>query len=408
MASRIRCASPPASVPAGAVQREVVEADVEQEPQPLVDLLEHPLGDLRSRSVELERRAGTRRTRRSAARRPRRSTRPADGHRQDLGLEPGAAAGRAGHLAHVALVPLAGCVALGLGVPALDERDRRPRSWCSTSARGRSGSGSGRAPGRRWPCRIAFCASGREPLATACRCRSRASSASASQQPAEVVAGRGRRPTARSRPRRGSAPGRGRPAPGRPPSGCRARCTPGRRRTAQLNENDRGSSSSKRAGRRWGRRGARRSCRSRCGSSSGRSTKSRMTRPPARPSAVSTESVSRRLAARLDREPVDDHLDGVLLLLLQLSAARSAGARRRRPGPGSSPWSAARGTGRRTRPCAPRTTGASTWNRVPSAHLEHPVDDLLRGLPGDRLARRSGSAAGRCGRRAAGGSRRPR
>ena len=27
-------------------QREVVEADVEQEPEPLVDLLEHPLGDL--------------------------------------------------------------------------------------------------------------------------------------------------------------------------------------------------------------------------------------------------------------------------------------------------------------------------------------------------------------------------
>ena len=35
--------------------------------------------------------------------------------------------------------------------------------------------------------------------------------------------------------------------------------------------------------------------RSRCGSSSGRSTKSRITRPPARPSAVSTESVIRCL-----------------------------------------------------------------------------------------------------------------
>src|SRR3712207_5421305 len=39
--------------------------------------------------------------------------------------------------------------------------------------------------------------------------------------------------------------------------------------------------------------------RSRCGSSSARSTKSRTTSPPARPSAVSTESVSRRLALSL-------------------------------------------------------------------------------------------------------------
>ena len=53
------------------------------------------------------------------------------------------------------------------------------------------------------------------------------------------------------------------------------------------------------------------------GSSSGRSTKSNTTRPPASPSAVSTESVSRRLALALDGEPVDDDLDGVLLLLVQ-------------------------------------------------------------------------------------------
>ena len=41
----MRCASPPASVPDDAVEREVVEADVEQELQPLVDLLDHALGD---------------------------------------------------------------------------------------------------------------------------------------------------------------------------------------------------------------------------------------------------------------------------------------------------------------------------------------------------------------------------
>ena len=47
----------------GAVQREVVQADVDQEPQPLVDLLEHPLGDLLVAGVELHLAAGTRRSR---------------------------------------------------------------------------------------------------------------------------------------------------------------------------------------------------------------------------------------------------------------------------------------------------------------------------------------------------------
>ena len=66
----------------------------------------------------------------------------------------------------------------------------------------------------------------------------------------------------------------------------------------ELKLNDRGSSSSND---RSSYRQARCSeyIRSRCGSSSGRSTKSRMTTPPARPSAVSTESVSRRRAVSL-------------------------------------------------------------------------------------------------------------
>ncbi len=55
----MRCASPPASVPAGAVEGEVVQADVDEERQPLVDLLEHPLGDLRLAVGEVEARAGT-------------------------------------------------------------------------------------------------------------------------------------------------------------------------------------------------------------------------------------------------------------------------------------------------------------------------------------------------------------
>src|SRR6201994_67117 len=63
----------------------------------------------------------------------------------------------------------------------------------------------------------------------------------------------------------------------------------------ELNENERGSSSSND---RSSYRQARCSeyIRSRCGSSSGRSTKSRTTTPPDRFSAVSTESVSLRRA----------------------------------------------------------------------------------------------------------------
>ena len=47
----------------------------------------------------------------------------ADEHGERLGLEAGALADRARHLAHVALVALAAPVGVGLGVPALDERD---------------------------------------------------------------------------------------------------------------------------------------------------------------------------------------------------------------------------------------------------------------------------------------------
>ena len=46
-----------------AVEREVVQADVDQEPQPLVDLLEHPLGDLLVAGVELQLARGSPRSR---------------------------------------------------------------------------------------------------------------------------------------------------------------------------------------------------------------------------------------------------------------------------------------------------------------------------------------------------------
>ena len=105
-----------------AVEREVVEADVDEEAQPLVDLLEDPLGDLLVARVELQLAQEVRAV--------------ADGHRGDLGdgllhhrdreddrLQARALTGGAGHLAHVALEALAAGVALGLAVPPLDERD---------------------------------------------------------------------------------------------------------------------------------------------------------------------------------------------------------------------------------------------------------------------------------------------
>ena len=92
-------------------QREVVEADVEQEAEPGVDLLRDPLGDHPVALGELERREELGRL--------------ADRHVAHLGdvevvdrdgerrrLQSGAAARRARHLAHVALVLLAPPVAL--------------------------------------------------------------------------------------------------------------------------------------------------------------------------------------------------------------------------------------------------------------------------------------------------------
>ena len=45
LARRMRCASPPREAGAGAVEREVVEADVEQEPEAALDLAERALAD---------------------------------------------------------------------------------------------------------------------------------------------------------------------------------------------------------------------------------------------------------------------------------------------------------------------------------------------------------------------------
>ena len=109
----MRCASPPANVPAERDRREVVEADVEQEAEAGVDLLRHPLGDQPVALAELERRRGTWPTRRSAMSQTSAMLLVVDRDRQRRRLQPRAAARRARHLAHVALVLLAAPVALG-------------------------------------------------------------------------------------------------------------------------------------------------------------------------------------------------------------------------------------------------------------------------------------------------------
>ena len=99
------------------VEAQVVEADVEQELHPGPDLPEHPVGDEMIPLGQLQ-----------AVHRPGgvpqgqvaelEDVAPGDRHRQALGLEPGPPAGRAGHLAHVALDGLPGVIGLGLGVAA--------------------------------------------------------------------------------------------------------------------------------------------------------------------------------------------------------------------------------------------------------------------------------------------------
>ena len=88
------------------------------------------------------------------------------------------------------------------------------------------------------------------------------------------------------------------------------------------------------------------------------------------------------LDAGAAHEPVDDHLDRVVLVPGEPAAASEIDELAVDPGPGVAllrqllehpSYS----------PFRPRTTGASTWNRVPRRQLEDAVDDLLRGLARD-------------------------
>jgi hypothetical protein len=86
-----------------AVQREVVQADVQQEAKPGLDLLDDALGDLTlaRREVNLGKELGAVGDR---ERTDLGDALPTDVHRQRLGLEPSATAVGARHLSHVALV----------------------------------------------------------------------------------------------------------------------------------------------------------------------------------------------------------------------------------------------------------------------------------------------------------------
>ena len=388
------------------VQRQVVQADVDQEPQPGVDLLEHPLGDHllpvgRARcAASSSAHSPTDRSQTSAM------LFAGDGDREDLGLEPGAAAGRARHVAHVALVLVPGPVATRCRCAGARSTAPRPRSRCSRSARGRTCCGSGRAPGPR---SRTGSSSAPAPAAPATGCRGRSPRAS---------------PSASSRRRKYSRvcpPDHGWIAPSRRRAlrvgddqlgvdlllGAEA----GALRAGAVGrvEGERPAARGPRspAGGRWGRPGARRSGAPGAGSSSGRSTKSSSTMPPARPSAVSTESVSRCLALALTAEPVDHHLDGVLLLLLELRRLGQRVHHAVDPGPGVA-LGLQLGEEVDVLALAAADDRGEHLNRVPSSIASTRSTICCGVCLRDRARRRPGSAARRRGRRAGAGSRRPR
>ena len=88
----------------------------------------------------------------------------------------------------------------------------------------------------------------------------------------------------------------------------------------------------------------------------------------------------------LDGQPVDDHLDRVLLLLLEHRDVVEPDDDPVDPHPGVALGDCSWRKRSAYSPLRSRTTGARTWNRVPGRQLEDLVDDLLRGLPGDDVA----------------------
>ena len=93
------------------------------------------------------------------------------------------------------------------------------------------------------------------------------------------------------------------------------------------------------------------------------------------------------LRSRLDQQAVDDDLDRVLLLLLELGrlvgehVTISPSTRAR-----VKPWACSSANSSPYSPLRPRTTGASTWNRVPSGSSSTRSTICCGRLAGDRLA----------------------
>ena len=123
MASRIRCASPPDRVPA-ARQRQVLETDVEQEPEACLHLLEHLPGDCRFPAAEGEAvEEGGALGDGQVADLGDGLLVDARGHgdRQDLRPQPGAGTRGTRHVAHIAVVAFLHLLRLGVLHPPLEE-----------------------------------------------------------------------------------------------------------------------------------------------------------------------------------------------------------------------------------------------------------------------------------------------
>ena len=178
----------------------------------------------------------------------------------------------------------------------------------------------------------------------------------------------------------------------------------------ELNEKERGSTSSIASGWSFGQAIFSEKRRSRSGSSASRSTKSTTSTPPARPERgldrVGEPALGTRVAA-LGDEPVDDHLDGVLHLLLELGRLGQRDDLAVDPRPGEA-LGLELGEEVDVLPLAVAHDGSEHLEAGALGQLEQLVDDLLRRLAGDRLAADRAVRASRRGRRAGGGSRRPR
>ena len=238
-------------------------------------------------------------------------------------LEPGALAGGAGHLAHVALEALPAGVALGLAVPPLDERDRALEgAWC-TRARGRTGCGSGPRSGS---CGRAAAPSWRAAAARPRGCRY----GSPARRRARRSGGRsspwcGRATRGGWRPRRGDLSSSGTISSGSTSMRVPMPVQSGQAPKGELKEKERGSSSSKDRSS-YGQYRCSENIRSRSGSSSGEVDEVEHDHAAGEAERGLHRVGEPALGAVLHREAVDDHLDGVLLLLLQRGRARRAGS----------------------------------------------------------------------------------